>query len=574
MNPSAPILSTPVIVALVVATAGLLAIIALILFLLARYNRAKDRQRLHNSSSDEKTPSNRSTPTRPNGPVTPSNQLRNPFSDCQAPAKPRSKAFNANQRRLQSDVAESFDLRLVPTKKNYGKGGKPAVASIWDEADVGRPFSVARASSPTNLVVAEVGDETSLRFASQSKTLSPPEDSAGTGSRLGIRQSKEIIQTNSRSACAHLIPTDTSTSQLNEQRPLPISQCISLLYETRSISSKMAFHAAVPQPGGMVRPADSNDSATSTSSSIRKARPAPIQVPPPKTDSRDCIVIDTSASPPLTLPPSIPTPPLPSLELGKDWERLKRDSGDTINSTDTDILDEMNKAPESKPNEITATKGHLQPRSDALNSPPPTRNESLSKSIPRTLLQVTCPKQGPLNGGDILKTEKSMLSIRLATSSIIYTPDSCLCSGNGTAGNPNIKRSPSIVTPTVEWAEKRKAPNAIVTKEHNGREARAARSDPLQSDAIEKVVEATTPLQALFPSPVIEDNRDASVTKKRDVEGWKCSRENARESIGPPTLSVFKCHDSEWESSFVAGETPDMIPSLQLDGEDKENMPV
>jgi len=574
-NPSTLVLSTPAIVALAVGTTGLLTIITLILFLLARYKRAKDQERLHNTASDEKTPSNRSTPTRPNGPVTPSNQLSNPFSDCKAPAKPGSKPFNANQRTLQSDVIDSFDFGFVPTKKIIGKDGKPVVVSVLDETDVGRPFTVGRPPSLANLVVAEVSDETPLRFASQSKNLSHSEDSAATGSLVGIPQLKKTISTNSSSACDHLIPTETSTRQVNEQqRQLPISQRISLLDETRSISGKTSSHASVPQPGGMVRSADSNDSATLTSSSIRKARPAPIQVPPPKPDSRGCIVIDKNASLPLTSPPSMPTPPLPSLEFGKDWERLKRDSGDTIDSADTDILDAMNRASESKPNEMTATKGPLQPRSDVLNSPPPTGNESLSKSIPETLLQVACLRQGPLNAGDILKPEKSMLRIKWARSSIAYTSNSSSCSANGTAAKPNINPSPSIVATTAEWAKNRKAPNATLANDHIVLEARATRSNPLPSGAIQKVKEAGKPLQALVSFPVIKDNRDGSVTTKREVEGRKSLRENAKESVGSPTLSVLKCYDPERESPFVSGETLDMIRSLRLDREDKENLAI
>ena len=63
-------LNTPAIVGIVVGTVALLAIIALILFLLARHKRAKDRQRLRNGNSptEEKFPN--SAPPSPKGSTT------------------------------------------------------------------------------------------------------------------------------------------------------------------------------------------------------------------------------------------------------------------------------------------------------------------------------------------------------------------------------------------------------------------------------------------------------------------------------------------------------------------------
>jgi hypothetical protein len=191
--------------------------------------------------------------------------------------------------------------------------------------------------------------------------------------------------------------------------------------------------------------------------------------------------------------------------------------------------------------------------------------------IPRTLL-ISSPKQAPANGGDLLKVEKTMLRVPSSTGSIASSSNSSISSATGPA-NSNNKRSASIVAATAKWAEKRKALNAALAKEHNAREARAARNDPLPNNAVEKVEEARKSLQGLVPSPSIEEGRDTSA-RKREVEGRKGMNENATESVGSPTLSVFKCYDPERESTFVPGEAVNMIRALQLDGEDKENMPI
>ena len=569
---SARVLSTHTILALAVGTAGLLAVIAVIFVLLARYKYVKDRQCLRDSRHDEKFPNNGSTPTRPKDPITPSSQPSGPFGDGNSVAKPGPRTPKANRRRLRSDITYSFDFDLVPTKNNSGKDGNHVIAPVSDERDVGRPLVLGQAPSPANSMVADIGAKTLLHFASRSKTLNPSKDSAVSGSHAGTPQSNQTIPTNSSGACPHLVPTAALTKQVTgQERQLPISEAISPFDEASSLSSKTSSVVETPRRGEMARSTDSKDAMVSTTSSIPKPRPAPIQVPPPKMDSRDCIVIDKSASPPLTSPPSIPTPPLPSLEFRKDWERLKRDSGETVESTNTSILDEVSEAPESKPNAMTTTKGPLQPRSDALNLPSPARNESHSKAIPRTPLQVVSPEQGPTNAGDILKGEKSMLPITRVPSSIASSSNSSISSANGPAANPNIKRFPSAVAATAKWAEKRKAPNGTLAKEHNVRDAAATRSDPLLNNAIEKVEDARKPLQGLVPSPVIEENRDWSVARKRKVAGRKGARENATESVGSPTLSVFKCYDPERESTFVPGEAPNMIHALQLGGEDKEN---
>lgn len=124
-----------------------------------------------------------------------------------------------------------------------------------------------------------------------------------------------------------------------------------------------------------------------------------------------------------------------------------------------------------------------------------------------------------------------------------------------------------MVAATAKWAEKRKALNAQLASQHNAREAR---KDPLPNNAVEKVQEARKSGSGLQPSPALDDNRDTP--RKREVEGRRNVTGENTESVGSPTLSVFKCYDPERESTFVPGEAMNMIRAMQQ--EDKENMPV
>lgn len=88
---------------------------------------------------------------------------------------------------------------------------------------------------------------------------------------------------------------------------------------------------------------------------------------------------------------------------------------------------------------------------------------------------------------------------------------------------------------------------------------------------MEKVQEARKSAQGLAPAAVVEEGRVAS-PRKREVEGRKGVRGDATESVGSPTLSVFKCYDPERESTFVPGEALSLMRAIGA--EDKENMPV
>ena len=57
--------------------------------------------------------------------------------------------------------------------------------------------------------------------------------------------------------------------------------------------------------------------------------------------------------------------------------------------------------------------------------------------------------------------------------------------------------------------------------------------------------------------------------RKREVEGRSCVT-GKTDSIGSPTLSVFKCYDPERESTFVPGEALNMMRAMEME-EDKEN---
>jgi len=108
----------------------------------------------------------------------------------------------------------------------------------------------------------------------------------------------------------------------------------------------------------------------------------------------------------------------------------------------------------------------------------------------------------------------------------------------------------------------------VLASQHN---ARAAKNDPLPQDAVEKVQEARKSAQRLAPAVAIEEGRVTS-PRKREVEGRKGVSGNATESVGSPTLSVFKCYDPERESTFVPGEALNLMRAMEA--EDKENMPV
>jgi hypothetical protein len=133
--------------------------------------------------------------------------------------------------------------------------------------------------------------------------------------------------------------------------------------------------------------------------------------------------------------------------------------------------------------------------------------------------------------------------------------------------NPPNKRSPSIVAATAKWAEKRKALNAQLANQHN---RNAAKNDPLPNNAAEKVQEARKSSASLAAAADIDENRD-TLAIKRDIEGRKGVSANVTESIGSPTLSVFKCYDPERESTWVPGED---LQRLRMDMEDKENQPI
>ena len=552
-------LSTPAIVGIVVGSVGLLAIIGLILFLLARYKRAKDRQRLpHNNHSDEKFQDPDSNPPSPKatGATTPTREAENPFRDDKNDKSAALKRTISNPRRKQSDVTASFDFGgLVPTKKNYGKDGKPIIAAVWDERDVGRPFSLSRVPSPSS-TVAVVGDETPIDYVARTKSHSPTK----RGSNESNKSDMHAESTTAERQQQNIIKRKAAP----QDRGLPnISNPISPFDDANSLGDSPL--RAAPSP---MASAGSNNSIASTISSItRKSRPAPIQVPPLRdSDSRESIIIDKMVSPPTTLPPSIPTPPLPSLEFRKEWERLKRESSVSVDSTDTNILDEVaNENPEPKTGTIIPSKSPLQPTPGATNLPPPSRNGSMTKQVPRVII---ASPNSPTNAGDILKQEKALLRVPSSASSLSSSSTSSIPE---TTGNPPMnKRSPSIVAATAKWAEKRKALNAVLASQHNARVAKE--NAPLPVDAVEKVQEARKSVASLAPSAEIAENREMPV-KKREVEGRKNIPGATTDSIGSPTLSVFKIYDPERESTFVPGEALNLIHAMD-DGEDKENMPA
>jgi hypothetical protein len=210
-----------------------------------------------------------------------------------------------------------------------------------------------------------------------------------------------------------------------------------------------------------------------------------------------------------------------------------------------------------------------------------TQSETLTKPIRQAV--IVEPPSSPKFGtypGDILKKEKTLLRVPSTTSTLSSSSNSSIASSiggittNPTTTIPNAapnKRSPSIVAATAKWAEKRKALNAVLASQHN---ARAARNDPLPMDAVEKVQEARKSAQGLAPAAAIEESRTTTVTspRKRDVQGRRGVKDKATESVGSPTLSVFKCYDPERESTFVPGEALKMIRGMDM--EDKENLPV
>jgi hypothetical protein len=262
------------------------------------------------------------------------------------------------------------------------------------------------------------------------------------------------------------------------------------------------------------------------------------------------------------------------MEFRKEWERLKRESSTSVDSTDTTILDEV-EAPDV-PVETTMTttmttltktitKTPLQSRQSLTNMPLPERNGSTGKTIPPTFVIASPPKG---NAGDILKKEKTSLRVPSVISTASFSSDSSISSSAAPPANAGAnKRTPSMVAATAKWAEKRKALNAQLATQHNAREAR---KDPLPNNAVEKVQEARKSGSGLQPSPALDDNRDTP--RKREVEGRKNVTGDNTESVGSPTLSVFKCYDPERESTFVPGEALNMIRAMQQ--EDKENMPI
>ena len=559
-------LSTPAIVGIVVGSVGLIAIIGLILFLLARHKLARDRQHIRNSLSDEKF----SAPPSPQGKngVVASSLPKDPFRDGNTddqPSPPKGPLTNTAQRQADSAVTGSFDFGgLVPTKNNYGKDGKPIIAAVWNEREVGRPFSLTRATSPSS-TVGEVGDDTPLNYMSRTKTPSPSKLSAGTTSETSTPRSEQSTNSSTKG----YVPAQTNINRKPSDRQFPISRSISPFDDQSSVTSNSPLRAG-PRPE--MKSANSSSSIASTVSSTRKPRPSPIQVPLPyASDSRDSIIIDRNVSPPSTLPPSIPTPPLPSLEFRKEWERLKRQSAASADSTDTTILDETSSNSDdtttntdSKPQ----TKLSFQSQQSLTNVPLPTRTDTMIKPIPRTVIVAPIsPTKPPHNAGDILKKEKTLLRVPSVASSLSSFSNSSIASSTSGPPPPN-KRSPSIVAATAKWAEKRKALNAVLASQHN---ARAAKNDPLPQDAVEKVQEARKSAQGLAPAAVVEEGRVAS-PRKREVEGRKGVRGDATESVGSPTLSVFKCYDPERESTFVPGEALSLMRAIGA--EDKENMPV
>ena len=553
-------LTTPAIVGIVVGAVAIIAIIALILFLLARYKRAKDRQRLPKDSPDEKFDDSNPPTPKATGATTPTREAAdNPFHDDKQDKNSALKRSISNPRRKQSDVTASFDFGgLVPTKKNYGKDGKPIIASVWDERDVGRPFSLSRIPSPSS-TIAVVGDETPLDFVSKPKSNSPTK--RGSGSSGGSGSSSDAMKADKTApeTQQHNIIKRKATPQ---ERGLPnISSPISPFDDTNSLGDTPLRAAPVP----MASTKSDSSIASTISSMTRKTRPAPIQVPPLRdAASRESIIIDKTVSPPSTLPPSIPTPPLPNLEFRKEWERIKRESSLSVESTDTDVLDEVAQE-NSEPTSATVVpaKTPLQPASEnATNVPLPTRNVSTGKQIPRVTI-APLPKS-PTNAGDILKQEKALLRVPSSTSPL----SSSSSTSEGAGGLPPInKRTPSIVAATAKWAEKRKALNAVLAAQHNARAAKE--KDPLPVDAVEKVQEARKSIASLAPSAELDD----VPTKKREVEGRKNIPANTTESIGSPTLSVFKFYDPERESTFIPGEAVNLMRILG-DEEDKENMPA
>ena len=553
-------LSTPAIVGIVVGTVGLIAILALLLFLLARYKRAKDRQRLPNNTSDEKyQDSNPSTP-KATGATTPTREADNPFRDDNQDKQAGLKRTISNPRRKQSDITASFDFGgLVPTKMNYGKDGKPIIApAVWDERDVGRPFSLSRLPSPSS-TVAVVGDETPLDFLAKANSENQTKRGSGNSSSDDGMQADA---TTSDKKQQNIIKRKATP----QDRGLPnISSPISPFDDTSSLGDSPLRAAPVPIPSTR-----SDSSITSTVSSMtRKTRPVPIQVPPLRdSESRDSIIIDKSISPPSTSPPSIPTPPIPSLEFRKEWEQLKRESSASVDSTDTNILDDVaDENSEPKVGTVIPAKSPLQlTSSNANNLPTPTRNLSTTKQVPRVI--VGSSPNSPTNAGDILKQEKALLRVPSAASCVSSASNSSI--SDAPANAALNKRTPSIVAATAKWAEKRKALNAVLAAQHNAKVAKE--KEPLPADATEKVQEARKSIASLSPSPSIEENREVGV-KKRDVEGRKNVAANTTESIGSPTLSVFKIYDPERESTFVPGEALNMIRAMGNE-EDKENMPA
>ena len=175
-----------------------------------------------------------------------------------------------------------------------------------DERDVGRPFFLSKipSSRPT---VAIAGDETPMGFMPRKNSEnSSPNKVTPRSSLNSIPQSDKIRQTGTVKRKVAL-----------QDKQLPISRPI-LVEDTDSISNESP--RAAPKSVGLAS-LDSNSSIASMASN-RKYRPAPIQVPSFRdSESRDSIVLDKTVSPPAASPPS--TPPLPDLELDKEWEGTK-----------------------------------------------------------------------------------------------------------------------------------------------------------------------------------------------------------------------------------------------------------
>ena len=547
-------LNTPAIVGIVVGTVALLAALSLALFLLARQKRNKDRQRLQDSPTKEKFTRGPPSP-RESGKISPTKRSSDPFEDNQSSKESDLKRTGSNPGKTESDVTASFDFGgLVPTKNHYGNDGKPIIPAVWKDRDVGRPFSLSKVPAPSSTVAA-VGDETPLEFIPR-KNSSP--NKVSPTSIVDSSQTDKPRQAG-----------DIRRKVALQDRQLPISRPISPLEDADSLSTDSPLRAA-PKPGELA--SLESDSSIASMVTNRKPRPAPIQVPPVRSsESRESIILDKSVSPPATLPPSIPTPPLPSLEFHKNWERLERESTLSVESTDTNILDEVSgdETTDAKIVSPTASKEASPQYQDSVKMPAPLRKESVVKNIPKAVV-VTAPDSAHLNPGDILKKEKTLLRVPSAASSISSSSNSSIASSNGSSSVPPVnKRSASMVAASAKWAEKRKALNALANQSN----ARGRTEDaPLPNNAVEKVEEARKSLTALGPAITIQENTEPSSPKKREVEGRKGVKNTVTESVGSPTLSVFNCYDPERESTFYPGDATEL--QRITEGEDKENMPV